>query len=75
MFDKFKMLAGAVLYVLLPPSQLSFAVFLGAFLSAVLIGLVSHVPGGMGVFEGVMVVLLRPYLASADHDRAGRPGR
>jgi phosphatidylglycerol lysyltransferase len=58
------MLAGAVLYVLLPPSQLSFAVFLGAFLSAVLIGLVSHVPGGMGVFEGVMVVLLRPYLAS-----------
>jgi phosphatidylglycerol lysyltransferase len=57
-------LAGAVLYVLLPPSQLSFPIFLGAFLSAVLVGLASHVPGGMGVFEGVMVVLLGPYLAS-----------
>jgi phosphatidylglycerol lysyltransferase len=57
-------LAGAVLYVLLPPSPLSFLQFLSIFLVAILLGMVSHVPGGVGVFEGLMVVLLRPYLTS-----------
>ena len=57
-------LAGAVLYVLLPPSGLSFLTFLGAFLIAILLGMASHVPGGVGVFEGLMVLLLRPYLTS-----------
>jgi len=57
-------LAGAVLYVLLPPSPLSFLQFVGIFLVAILLGMVSHVPGGVGVFEGLMVVLLRPYLSS-----------
>jgi phosphatidylglycerol lysyltransferase len=58
-------LAGAVLYVLLPPSELSFVQFLGTFLVAILVGMVSHVPGGLGVFEGLMVLLLGPYLSSA----------
>jgi phosphatidylglycerol lysyltransferase len=57
-------LAGAVLYVFLPPSGLSFLPFLGAFLAAILLGMASHVPGGVGVFEGLMVLLLRPYLTS-----------
>ena len=57
-------LAGAVLYVLLPPSGLSFLSFIGAFLMAILLGMASHVPGGVGVFEGLMVLLLRPYLTS-----------
>jgi phosphatidylglycerol lysyltransferase len=57
-------LAAAVLYVLLPPSGLSFLLFLGAFLVAILVGMVSHVPGGIGVFEGLMVLLLKPYLTS-----------
>ena len=57
-------LAAAVAYVLLPPSALTFTAFLGAFLVALAIGVGSHVPGGMGVFEGLMVVLLRPYLTS-----------
>jgi phosphatidylglycerol lysyltransferase len=57
-------LAGAVLYVLLPPSPLSFLQFLSVFLVAILLGMISHVPGGVGVFEGLMVVLLRPYLSS-----------
>ncbi len=59
-------LAGAVLYVLLPPSSLSFAGFLGLFLSAILIGMASHVPGGLGVFEGLMVMLMKPYLGSGE---------
>ncbi|MES1254000.1 MAG: bifunctional lysylphosphatidylglycerol flippase/synthetase MprF, partial [Acidobacteriota bacterium] len=57
-------LAGAVLYVLLPPSDLSFLQFLGSFLVAILLGMASHVPGGVGVFEGLMVLFLKPYLTS-----------
>ena len=57
-------LFGSVLYVLLPESSLSFLPFLGAFLTAVLLGLASHVPGGIGVFEGLMVLLLHPFLTS-----------
>jgi phosphatidylglycerol lysyltransferase len=57
-------LAGAVLYVLLPHSTLSFVAFLGLFFIAILIGMASHVPGGVGVFEGLMVLLLKPYLSS-----------
>jgi len=59
-------LAGAVLYVLLPASDLSFLTFLGSFLVAILLGMVSHVPGGLGVFEGLMVLLLRPWLTSGE---------
>ena len=57
-------LAGAVFYVLLPPSDASFVDVLGAFLAAQLIGLASHVPGGVGVFEGLIVLLLKPFLTS-----------
>ncbi|HEY0021329.1 MAG TPA: bifunctional lysylphosphatidylglycerol flippase/synthetase MprF [Longimicrobium sp.] len=56
-------LAAAVFFVLLPRTELTFAEFLGAFLAAQLLGLVSHVPGGVGVFEGTMVVLLGQYLS------------
>jgi phosphatidylglycerol lysyltransferase len=57
-------LFATVLYVLLPPNAMSFLGFLGAFLGAVLLGLASHVPGGIGVFEGSMVLLLHPFLTS-----------
>jgi phosphatidylglycerol lysyltransferase len=59
-------LAGSVLFVLLPPSELPFLTFLGSFLVAILLGMVSHVPGGIGVFEGLMVLLLAPYVRSAE---------
>lgn len=55
-------LAGAVLYVLLPAQAPGFMTFLGMFLGAVLLGMISHVPGGVGVFESLMVMQLRPYL-------------
>ena len=58
-------LAGSVLYALLPASALSFIQFLGLFLVAILLGLISHVPGGVGVFEGVLLLLLKPYLSTA----------
>ncbi|HET8656954.1 MAG TPA: bifunctional lysylphosphatidylglycerol flippase/synthetase MprF [Longimicrobiaceae bacterium] len=60
-------LAAAVLYALLPTTlRLSYDTFLGAFLVAQLLGLVSHVPGGLGVFEGAMIVLLRPYVSAQE---------
>jgi phosphatidylglycerol lysyltransferase len=56
-------LAGAVLFVLLPPGHgILFWPFLGAFLLAQVAGILSHVPGGVGVFETAMVLLLRPEL-------------
>ena len=58
-------LAGAVLYALVPPPVPNFFPFLGIFLVAILLGMVSHVPGGVGVFEGLMVVLLRPSVPSS----------
>jgi phosphatidylglycerol lysyltransferase len=58
-------LAALVLYVLLPGGAPPLASFVSAFLVAILVGMVSHVPGGLGVFEGLMVVLLRPWLPAA----------
>lgn len=55
-------LAATVLYVLLPDSGPSYGILLSAFLAAQLLGVLSHVPGGVGVFDSVMVVLLGPYL-------------
>jgi phosphatidylglycerol lysyltransferase len=55
-------LAGAVLFVILPVGSVPFLPFMGVFLVSILLGLVSHVPGGLGVFEGLMVLLLKPYL-------------
>ena len=52
-------LAAAVLYVLLPEPRPDFAYFVGAFLAAQLIALVSHVPGGLGVFESLMILMLQ----------------
>ena len=57
-------LAALCLWVLLPSAPgLSFAVLLGAYLLAQVIGLASHVPGGLGVFEGALVWLLSPWLS------------
>lgn len=55
-------LAAAVFYFVLPPTGLTFAELLSAFLAAQILGLLSHVPGGFGVFEGTMALLLGSYL-------------
>ena len=53
------LMAGSVLYVLLPhTAALGFGHFLETFLVAQLAGLVSQIPGGLGVFETVMLLLL-----------------
>jgi phosphatidylglycerol lysyltransferase len=55
-------LAGTLLYLLLPAGGPSHGVVLSAFLAAHALGLISNVPGGLGVFEATLVLLLGPYL-------------
>ena len=55
------LLAGSVLFVLLPHADLSsLPLFYSAFLLAQLAGQVSQVPGGLGVFETVFLLLHPP---------------
>lgn len=54
-------LAAAVLYALLPPwANVNFPLVLGAFLLGQIAGLISQVPGGLGVFESCLIFLLTP---------------
>jgi uncharacterized membrane protein YbhN (UPF0104 family) len=39
--------------------------FLGLFLVAQVVGVISHVPGGLGVFETIILLLLSPTLPGA----------
>jgi phosphatidylglycerol lysyltransferase len=48
----------AVLWFLLPPGAIEFPAFMGFFAIAVVLGVLSHVPGGLGVFEAIMLVAL-----------------
>ena len=59
------LIAAAVFYVLLPGSDhLTFVPFVGIFLVAQLAGLVSQIPGGLGVFDSIILVLLTPQFPS-----------
>lgn len=52
-------LAGLALYVLLPAiPSIGPVGFVGVYVVATSIGLASHVPGGLGVFEGAMVLMM-----------------
>ncbi|MBC7905828.1 MAG: lysylphosphatidylglycerol synthetase family protein [Rhodospirillaceae bacterium] len=53
------LVAGA-LYLLLPlrDSGLSYPAFIGIYVVSTIAGTISHVPGGLGVFEGALVLLL-----------------
>lgn len=53
----------AVLWFLLPAGTIGFPAFVGFFAIAVIAGVVSHVPGGLGVFEAVMLIALRDRVA------------
>ena len=60
------MFAAAVLYTLLPvPKHISFFSFFGIYLLAQLAGIISNVPGGLGVFETILILLLSPPIPSA----------
>ncbi len=53
-------LSAAVLWLLLPAqTHIEFSAFLGLYALAVTAGLISSVPGGLGVFEAIMILSLR----------------
>lgn len=55
------LLASSVVFVLLPPDiSITLSHLLVAYLIALWAGLLSHVPGGLGVFESIMLLLLTP---------------
>jgi uncharacterized membrane protein YbhN (UPF0104 family) len=59
------MLAAAVFYALFPSDiTLSYPAFFGVYLLAQIAGVISNVPGGLGVFETVMLLLLSPPIPS-----------
>jgi uncharacterized membrane protein YbhN (UPF0104 family) len=52
-------LVSSVLYMLLPESaQLAYLPFLAVYLASVLVGILSHVPAGLGVLESMLLLLL-----------------
>lgn len=54
--------AAMVLYVLLPDQlPTGFVPFLGVFLLAQIAGVASNLPGGLGVFEAIILIFLAPY--------------
>jgi len=58
-------LSGTTLYILLPAStHLPYGMFLGIYLMAQTAGIASNVPGGLGVFETVILLLLSHYISS-----------
>ncbi|MGH8659201.1 MAG: bifunctional lysylphosphatidylglycerol flippase/synthetase MprF [Gammaproteobacteria bacterium] len=58
-------LVGSLIYVLLPPfAETNFFSFLGVFALALIAGSMSNVPGGIGVFETVLLVGL-PHIPPA----------
>ncbi|HKI85281.1 MAG TPA: lysylphosphatidylglycerol synthase domain-containing protein, partial [Thermoanaerobaculia bacterium] len=57
------LLAASVLYSLLPSgTHLSLPTFLSGFLLAQVAGLISLVPGGLGIFESVIVLVFAPQI-------------
>ncbi|HXX46634.1 MAG TPA: bifunctional lysylphosphatidylglycerol flippase/synthetase MprF [Myxococcota bacterium] len=55
--------AAAVLYALLPKEAgLTFPQLLSAYMLSIVLGLISNVPGGLGVFDTAIVMLLRRWL-------------
>ncbi len=50
--------SATVLYVLLPQTAISWPVFLAVYAIAVGLGVLSHVPAGLGVFETVIIAAL-----------------
>ncbi len=54
--------AAMVLWVLLPASDVTLGSYIAFFALAVAVGVISHVPGGIGVFEAVILLAFRDAL-------------
>lgn len=57
--------AAGVLYWILPPGAVSIGTFIGAYFIVEVVAILTHAPGGIGVFESSMLVLLDGRLSEA----------
>ena len=48
--------SATVLWVLLPPGHIAFSTFVAFYAIAITAGIITHIPGGVGVFETVMLL-------------------
>jgi uncharacterized membrane protein YbhN (UPF0104 family) len=53
-------ITGSILFFLLPPGSVPFGFFISVFLAAHFAGIASNIPGGLGVFEAMVLLLLSP---------------
>lgn len=51
--------AASIIWTLLPAKSIGFFAFVGGYAPSVVVGLISHVPGGVGVFEGSLSTLVK----------------
>ncbi len=58
--------AGLALWSVLPHAQVGFGQFLTVYAAAMLLGLLGHTPGGIGVFEAAMVYALGASVPTPD---------
>ncbi|MEN0077445.1 MAG: lysylphosphatidylglycerol synthase domain-containing protein, partial [Paracraurococcus sp.] len=57
----------AIFYTLLPAAEgLTFLRFVGIYLAAYAAGIAAHVPGGLGVFDGAILIGLQPYMPAPE---------
>lgn len=57
----------AIFYALLPEAEgLTFIKFLGIYVAGYTAGLAASVPGGIGVFDGFILIALQPYVAGPE---------
>jgi phosphatidylglycerol lysyltransferase len=59
------MAAGLALYVLLPEGAISLPTFMVVFMLGHTAGVISQVPGGLGVFESVLLTVFAPTMPAA----------
>lgn len=58
--------AAMVLFAVMPGHGMDFPTFLAAFAVASLLGVLSQVPGGLGVFDATLIMLLAPVVSQAE---------
>jgi uncharacterized membrane protein YbhN (UPF0104 family) len=51
--------AASIIWILLPAGSVAWFAFVAGYAPSVVVGLVSHVPGGVGVFEGSLSTLMK----------------
>ncbi|QGZ63908.1 bifunctional lysylphosphatidylglycerol flippase/synthetase MprF [Paraburkholderia acidisoli] len=58
--------AGLALWAVMPHGEIGFTDFLTVYSAAMLLGLIGHTPGGIGVFEAAMIYALGPHVPTSD---------